>query len=100
MGKYRKKPVVVEATCNYGTWPPIFVWLEAIAGDRFGGFAFAPMTAPPITRNDDGSLNIVTLEGTMRAEVGDWIIQGVKGELYPCKPDIFVASTRATWSLE
>lgn len=86
--KYRKKPVVIEATCNHGTWPPIVAWLEEIAGDRFGGFAFAPLTMPPVTRNADGSLNI----GTMRADVGDWIIQGVKGELYPCKPDIFAAN--------
>lgn len=93
--KFRKKPVVIEATCNHGTWSPILAWLEGIPGDKFGGFAFAPLTAPPVTRNDDGSLNIATLEGTMRAEVGDWIIQGVKGELYPCKPDIFAATYEA-----
>ena len=37
-------------------------------------------------------LDIETLEGTMRANAGDWIIRGVKGELYPCKPDIFEAT--------
>jgi hypothetical protein len=37
-------------------------------------------------------INIKTLEGTMRADIGDWIIKGVKGELYPCKPDIFEAT--------
>ncbi len=37
-------------------------------------------------------ITIKTLEGTMRADVGDWIIRGVKGELYPCKPDIFAAT--------
>lgn len=37
-------------------------------------------------------LIIKTLEGDMRADVGDWIIRGVKGELYPCKPDIFAAT--------
>jgi hypothetical protein len=36
-----------------------------------------------------GGLTIYTLEGRHRAEVGDWIIRGVAGELYPCKPDIF-----------
>ena len=46
---------------------------------------------------DASSLNtrrlyIHTLEGTMNAEIGDWIIQGVKGEFYPCKPDIFKAT--------
>ena len=40
----------------------------------------------------DGSIEINTLEGTMHAEAGDWIIKGVKGEMYPCKPDIFVAT--------
>ena len=35
---------------------------------------------------------IVTLEGTMRADVGDYVITGVKGEVYPCKPDIFEAT--------
>jgi uncharacterized protein (UPF0303 family) len=37
----------------------------------------------------DEELFIETLEGTMRANPGDWIIKGVKGEMYPCKPDIF-----------
>jgi hypothetical protein len=42
----------------------------------------------PITEPRD----IVTLEGTMRADVGDYVITGVKGEVYPCKPDIFDAT--------
>lgn len=42
----------------------------------------------PITESQD----IVTLEGTMRADVGDFIITGVQGERYPCKPDIFAAT--------
>lgn len=40
----------------------------------------------------DEEMEIETLEGTMRANVGDWIITGVKGERYPCKPDIFEAT--------
>jgi uncharacterized protein (UPF0303 family) len=40
----------------------------------------------------DHELFITTLEGTMRADPGDWIITGVKGEQYPCKPDIFEAT--------
>lgn len=44
-------------------------------------------------RNDTGEpIEIQTLEGTMRADPGDWIITGVKGERYPCKPDIFAAT--------
>jgi hypothetical protein len=43
--------------------------------------------------SDQGiSLSIPTLEGTMQASENDWIIRGVKGELYPCKPDIFAAT--------
>ena len=38
---------------------------------------------------EDGTLTIHTLEGVMRASVGDYVIKGVNGELYPCKPDIF-----------
>lgn len=90
--KFRKKPVVIEAIQNPGTWAPILAWLTEIAGDRFGGFVFPFGTEPPLTRNEDGSLSIRTLEGVMRAEVGDWVIQGVKGELYPCKPDVFKAT--------
>jgi len=40
-------------------------------------------------------LKIFTLEGKMNADVGDWIIKGVKGEFYPCKPDIFAATYEA-----
>jgi hypothetical protein len=87
--KVRKKPVEVDAIYNDGTWPPIMAWLDGLAGGR----ASIPVGArPTITRNEDGSLNIETLEGTMRADVGDWLICGVKGELYPCKPDVFNAT--------
>ena len=41
------------------------------------------------------ALEIVTLEGTMYASPGDWIIRGVAGEFYPCKPDIFAATYEA-----
>ena len=40
----------------------------------------------------NGKFTIKTLEGDMIAEVGDWIIKGIKGEFYPCKPDIFKES--------
>lgn len=71
--KFRKKPVVIEA----------FQWLkdktpqwwkdkEGLTVDVSTGSAFIP-----------------TLEGTMEVKPHDWIIRGVKGEIYPCKPDIF-----------
>jgi hypothetical protein len=78
---FRKKPVVIEAERYDGTYES----LEKILS--MGG-------AREIRNCPDG-LYVATLEGTMRASVGDWIIRGVKGELYPCKPDIFAATYEA-----
>lgn len=87
MGKYRKKPVEVEAMrVPWGPgevesdddlipWGALLVWLGA------GG--------PWSVAEGGNGIDIKTLEGTMHAKPGDWIIRGVKGELYPCKPDIF-----------
>lgn len=88
--KFRKKPVVIEAVQNGGEWAPIMEWLDSLTPE--GHLAIPFGSRPAITRNQDGTLNIETLEGTMRADVGDWIICGVQGELYPCKPDIFEAT--------
>lgn len=81
MAKYRKKPVEVEA----------IQWHEnsMLIGDvtkYFGGIK--GMGATSIGRKG-GKLFIRTLEGDMTVNDGDYIIKGVKGELYPCKPDIF-----------
>jgi hypothetical protein len=73
--KFRKKPVVIEAECYDGTNESV----ERIMN----------MGGTREIRNRPEGLYIVTLEGTMKANIGDWIIRGVKGELYPCKPDIF-----------
>jgi hypothetical protein len=83
MAKYRKKPVVIEAMQNtVGNAATITDW---IGREREGTlFTF-----------DNPNFNIVTLEGTMVACRGDWIIKGVKGEFYPCKPDIFEATYEA-----
>lgn len=88
--RWRKKPVEISAVRNDGTWQRIIAWLDSIGAGRVPVFHL-----PAVTRNDDGSLNIETLEGTMRADVGDWVICGVKGELYPCKPDVFEATYEA-----
>lgn len=77
MPKFRKKPVVIEAV----RWDGDLTTVE-------------PLLIGSTTREleqdlIDPSLVIRTLEGNMRADVGDWIIKGVNGELYPCKPDIF-----------
>lgn len=81
--EFRKKPVVIEAFQWTGdetqTEDPVWI-VEAI---KDGRVIFINSGTPKVT------LAIRTLEGTMIAQVGDWIIKGVKGELYPCKPDIF-----------
>lgn len=73
--RYRKKPVEIEAR-------------RLITGAA--GRAVAKWCGGQL--NDDGSISILTLEGAMRADLGDWIIQGVQGEFYPCKPSIFDAT--------
>ncbi len=84
MAKFRKKPVVIEAWEVHSDdghtrqLPPSWLVDAMVSG------SVVPLGG--------GGLDIKTLEGTMRADVGDWIIQGVKGELYPCKPDIFAAT--------
>ena len=79
MSKYRKKPVVIEAEIWTGN-PMDFTALW-IGQALFDGTIMA----------DTGNrgLLIRTLEGTMEAQTGDYLIRGVKGEIYPCKPDIF-----------
>jgi hypothetical protein len=89
--KFRKKPVEIDAIRWDGQNPrAVFELLgdgELPAAPDDGhvkpGFGHVPAL---------GTLDIPTLEGTMTAQPGDWIIKGVKGELYPCKPDIFEAT--------
>jgi hypothetical protein len=74
---YRKRPLVVEAMQFDGkNGATIAVW----SGER---------ARPVVELHAPMVMAIYTLEGVMRADVGDWIIRGVKGEFYPCKPDIF-----------
>jgi hypothetical protein len=82
--KFRKKPVVVEAHRVGDPWPDTF-WQD-VTNDRI------ILHLGNLNGVTTGVVEIVTLEGVMRADVGDWIIRGVKGELYPCKPDIFAAT--------
>lgn len=80
MPTFRKKPVVIEA----------FRWNPCGAPATDG---YIPLWFLMSNYDQDGdAILIKTLEGTMRADAGDWIIRGVKGELYPCKPDIFEAT--------
>jgi hypothetical protein len=73
--KFRKKPVVIDA----------IQWL----GDMQAVIQFVGHELPPYGAPLDGAMRISTLEGDHACLPGDWIIRGVKGELYPCKPDIF-----------
>ena len=74
MAKYRKKPVVIDAF-QWGVDEVTDWWKEKSNYFR--------IDLP------SGSVFIPTLEGTHEAKIGDFIIKGIKGELYPCKPDIF-----------
>ena len=90
--KYRKKPIVVEAfqmtierRWDNSEWPE---WLNQ-AWQKNPGDAGCLYISNHQDENDDYLLEIYTLEGIHLVCFGDFIIQGVKGELYPCKPDIF-----------
>lgn len=86
MTKYRKKPVVIEAF-EYGTGRPD--WFDdAVSRNDVITHASGPDNGP-FERRSGLWCEIKTLEGTMTAHEGDYIIQGVNGEIYPCKPDIF-----------
>ena len=84
MKKYRKKPVVIEAVrFRQDNVTEVIEWIA------LDGAHQATRNTSDVT---DDALYIETLEGTMRADLGDWIIKGIKGEFYPCKPDIFDAT--------
>ncbi len=82
MAQYRKKPVVIEA----------FVYWHENRPDWF---------CDKVTTNEiitfETHCEIKTLEGVMRGETGDYIIKGVQGEIYPCKPDIFEKTYEEVW---
>lgn len=92
--RFRKKPVVIEAqhfTRHMGETVRDFE-SRAVEIARWCGGRF-DFEAKASDRTDIAYwITIPTLEGNMRADVGDWIIRGVKGEFYPCKPDIFEAT--------
>lgn len=90
MLKFRKKPVVIEAFQmteerreNNVDWPQ---WLHEAWNAPWDE---ACALFPSIVGDTGGTLSIRTLEGVMEVSWGDWIIQGVKKEIYPCKDEIF-----------
>lgn len=84
--QYRKKPVVIEAMLWDGTATgagPVINWILDWDGTATWRDRFEP---------NGNCIRIATLEGVMTASPGDYIIRGVQGEFYPCKPDIFEAT--------
>ena len=111
MAQFRKKPVVIEACRWEGCKCGLTNGMGPMEYPMFEGLRLDQMNLPVVAfvsevdREFEGQavpsgevwragdyLYIGTLEGTHRADPGDWIIRGVKGELYPCKPDIFEAT--------
>jgi hypothetical protein len=87
--KYRKKPVVIEARQWQGG---DYFWLEDFCGKNW---TRADAVDMPMF-DDEGVVVYNTAEKQwLQVPVGDWIIRGVSGELYPCKPDIFEATYEA-----
>ena len=80
MPKFRKKPVVIEAVQFTGDN------LDEIALLSHGD---ANRSVSQVVTKSENYLEIYTLEGKMRGDIKDWIIKGISGEVYPCKPDIF-----------
>lgn len=77
--KFRKKPVVIEAHQYIDDLFEAFDWAE-IVGHSYG---------TSLVYDSVKGFLIKTLEGELTVSPGDWIIKGISGELYPCKPDIF-----------
>lgn len=84
MSDYRKKPVVIEAFKLGVDYIPDW-FMDAVTANE----VILHGTSSGFDHYDDTNADIHTLEGWHHANYGDYIIRGVKGELYPCKPDIF-----------
>lgn len=84
MSQWRKKPILIEAFC-----------LSGKPDQEYPPWAVAAVKSGVITYGYDGLMHINTLEGIMRVSIGDWIIKGVEGELYPVKQRIFEATYEA-----
>lgn len=77
--KYRKKPVVIEAMqFTEESKDRVYRWASSLQ-----------MNVEPVFRDEEPALLIPTLEGEMICSIGDYVIRGVQGGLYPCKPGIF-----------
>lgn len=92
--KFRKKPVVIEAVRASEF---IAAFREVVAAKMTPGWLIEAYRGGAVTLSGTPPSGVIikTPEGDMRASPADWIIQGVKGEIYPCKPDIFEATYEA-----
>ena len=90
MAQFRKKPVVVEAVQfdEQWAWDYLLAGRDLPDGTLFRGADYHTGDHKMYSFR----LDCPTLEGNMKVSFGDWIIKGVKGEYYPCKPDIFTAT--------
>lgn len=76
--RYVKRPLTIEAMpLVLERAPALGAWLDSHNANWY---------------SDNAGIHITTLEGTMHASWGDWIIRGVRGEFYPCKPDVFATT--------
>ena len=92
--KFRKKPIVIEAVqLTRSNWGEVCEF-AGVGGLNDGrpAWSYSGVPGEPPEPGDDLWLLIPALEGLLIASEGDWIIRGVAGELYPCKPDIFEAT--------
>lgn len=86
MPKFTKKPLTIEARqFTNESNDALLYWINSESEDRLA-YELGP------GMDYENALIIPTLEGDHRADIGDWIIKGVSGEFYPCKPDIFAAT--------
>lgn len=85
--KFRKKPVVIEAI----QWDETKETYQILVGMGMPSASYSSHATEAFVRG----LRIMTFEGAMSASKGDWIIKDIKGEFYPCKPDIFAATYEA-----
>ena len=86
MGMFRKRPVVIEAKqLTDNSVGECYDFIHGVSSKKPDG-----RWQDYVSMIQDNGMDIKTLEGTIHASIGDWIIKGVSGEFYPCKPDIFL----------
>ncbi|MFI2213046.1 hypothetical protein [Streptomyces sp. NPDC020141] len=100
MPKFRKKPVEIEAMrlpadAALSEVTAVYRWIASHTGEtQPAGYSpeYRPISSGVTIDPDDGLIVIRTLEGDMKVSPGDYVIRGVQGEFYPCKPGIFTAT--------